>query len=338
MSGIQNLKINLNNKILQSDKVIIVPHIEADFDAIASSTGVSLISDKINKENHILIGDNIEKLDAGVQMMIDEVKAEHSIINLEEYEKMKTKDTLNVLCDVSKPVLSHVKTFDREKLAIIDHHDKDNGTFDAGLLYIDSSATSASEIMTNLLEANEIVIPKNVANMLVSGILLDTSDMHKNDPDATMDFIEEMKKKYGCTLKEARKYFIINYESDKKVHKLIGRARVYDDTFALTLGGEQEVYAKEELAKAADHILGYPVDSSFAIGNIGEGVISISARSKDILNAGRLMTELSAGCLYSGGGSHCSGATKLTNTTVQEVGKKLKSLLKEKYNLNKKKY
>lgn len=321
MLNIKNLMVNLNKKILQSDKTIIIPHKEVDFDAIASSVGVSLISKELKKENHILVNDNKDTLDIGALKMLEEVEKEYPVIDLQQYNGIKTKDTLNVLCDVSKPPLSHVKSFDKDNLAIIDHHDKDCETFDASLSHIDPSVTSASEIVANLLLEYDIKVPLNVANMLVAGILLDTADLHNADADKTMDFIKVLRDKWNTSVVKGRKYFIIDYESDKKVHELISRVDVYEPMYSMILADENKKYTKEQLAAAANYVLRYPVDSSFSIGNIGNGIISVSARSKDILDSGKVMRELSGG-----GGAH-SGATKLTNTTVKEVGDKIKELV-----------
>ena len=38
--------------MLNSDKVIIIPHKQPDFDAIASSLGMSLISNELKVKNH----------------------------------------------------------------------------------------------------------------------------------------------------------------------------------------------------------------------------------------------------------------------------------------------
>lgn len=320
MQGIRNLKVNLNRMIRHSDRLIIFPHVDLDFDAIASSLGVSLLSEKLKKESHILIGDRIDKLEDGLQEIIEDVRKDHSIIRLDQYDTIKTPDTLNVICDTNKPVRTYVKEFEKDKLAIIDHHDKDNETFDARLLYINSKTSSASEIVARLLFANRVKIPENIANMLIAGILLDTDGLSKNDSDETMRCIKELKK-YGATQKKARDYFTVDFESERKVHQLVSEADIYNKKYAIMLGNEDQEYTKEELAKAADWLLRYKVDASFAIGIIENGIISISARSKNSLNAGSLMRE------FAGGGNHYSGAAKVSDSSVQEVGDKLKKLI-----------
>ena len=320
MLDIKNLKINLENKILESEKVIISPHKGADFDAIASSLGVSLISEKFKKDNHILVGDPIYKLDHGVQTIIEEEKEKHSIINFDQYSNENTDRTLNILCDVNKPKLTYIQEFDKDNLVIIDHHDKDDETFASSISHIDNTASSASEIVTALLSAYKIKIPENIANILLAGILLDTNRLSKNVSSDTMRIVTKLLES-GASMERASDYFIEDFNSDRKIQELVSSTKFLNYTIAVILASEDKEYTKEELAKAADYLLRYKVDAAYAIGHIGDGVISISARSKDSVNVGNVMRELE------GGGNQYSGATKLTGTTIEEVGEKLKRII-----------
>lgn len=320
MSDIKNLKIGLENMLSLSEKVMIFPHKGADFDAIASSLGVSLIADRFKKENHILVGDPIYKLDHGVQTIVDEVRDDHSIMWLDQYKSESHDDDLNILCDVNKPQLLHVTDLPKERLIIIDHHDKDSETFDSALEYIDPSASSASEIVTNLLSILKVKMPVYIANILLAGILLDTNRLSKHVSSETMRTVTKLLEA-GATMEDAGNYFIEDFNSDRKIQELVSRTKFLNYTVGIILADESQEYTKEELAKAADYLLRYKVDAAYAIGNIGDGVISISARSKESTNVGCVMRELD------GGGSQYSGATKLTNTTVSEVGERLRKVI-----------
>lgn len=317
---VKNLKVNLEQKIIDGEKVYIFPHKNADFDAIASSLGVSLISDKLKKENHIIIGDPIYKLDHGVQSIIEEQKEEHSIIDCEQYEKERTDNSLNILCDVNKPQLLYVKEFDKDNLVIIDHHDKDNETFKASLAHIDSTASSASEIVTTLLSLYKIKIPQNIANILLTGILLDTNRLTKNVSSDTMRSVTRLLES-GATMDKAGDYFTEDFNSDRKVQELVNETEFINYTIAIVQGNKDETYTKEELAKAADYLLKYKVDAAYAIGNTGDNVISISARSKHTIDVGDVMRELK------GGGNPYSGGAEITDSSIEEVGDKLKKLI-----------
>ena len=320
MIDVKNLKINLTSLILNSDKVIVFPHKDADFDSIASAFGVSLISKELKKDNHIVIGDPIYKLDHGVQTMVEQEKNNFSIINVEQYEKEKTDNSLNIICDYNKPKLSWVKNFDKDKLVIIDHHDNDEETYSSALEHIDNSASSTSEILTSLLNSFQIQIPEDIANILLSGILLDTNRLSKHVSCDTMKNVTLLLES-GATMEQANDFFSSDFKSDRKVQELISGTKFLNYTIGLIMGEDDKEYTKEELAKAADYLLKYQVDAAYAIGNIGDGIVSISARSKDSVNVGNVMRELD------GGGNQYSGATKLKDVSIEEAGEKLMKLV-----------
>ena len=112
-----------------------------------------------------------------------------------------------------------------------------------------------------------------------------------------------------------------DFFSDRRVQSLVSRAKIDTYSIATILAEESEFYTKEELAKAADYLLKYRVDAAFAIGKIDDDTISISARSKERINVGKVMSELE------GGGNRYSAATKLSNISIEEVGKRLVKLL-----------
>lgn len=322
MLDIKNLRVNLEAKMLESDKVIIVPHRRADFDAIASSIGIAMFADKLKKESHILINDQIYDMDHGVQNIIAEAKDIYPTINVETYRKIEGPNDLFVLTDVNKQGLIHLDGIskDKKRLVIIDHHNKDDETLDAGLEHIDTCASSASEIIANLLFNAKIKINPEVANYLLAGILLDTNKLSKNVTSETMKIVSKLFES-GANMTTASNYFTEDFNSDRRVQELVNTTRFLNYTVAIIMGEENTEYTREELAKAADYLLRYRIDASYAIGSIGNDTVSISARSKDIIDVGSVMQELD------GGGSLHSGATKLEGITVEEAGKRLMKVI-----------
>ncbi len=330
MLDVKNLKVNLENKLLEHNKTIIIPHKGADFDAIASSLGVALIANHFKKDNRILMGDPIYKLDHGVQTIIEQVKEEYPIVNLDQYKKEQgEEEELRVLCDVGKAKLTYLDDYKKDHLVIIDHHDKDSETLESSVEHIDNTASSASEIVTNLLAHYKIKIPSYMATILLAGILLDTNRLSKNVSSDTMKTVTRLLE-YGATMESAGDYFTEDFNSDRKIQELVSGTKFLNYTIGIIMADEDKEYTKEELAKAADYLLRYKVDAAYAIGNIGDGVISISARSKESVNVGDVMREIE------GGGNPCSGATKLTNTSVEEVGERLRKIILPNHYIGKK--
>lgn len=317
---IKNLKVNLETKILGSNQVILIPHNNIDFDAIASTIGISLIAKKLKKPSHIIVADPAYKIDYGVQMIIDEAKSNFSIINSEKYSTIKSADDLFVLTDVNKDYLvclsNELKKIDPNNIVIIDHHASDNNTVNSNEKYIDTNVSSASEIITKLLCLFKINYSPEIANYLLSGIYLDTNKLTKNISSETMRIVSKLMDK-GANINRVTDWFTEDFNSDRRVQELVSKAKMINYSIAIISAEEQERYTPQELAKAADYLLKYKVDASFAIGRIADDIISISARSKEKIDVSSVMSELG------GGGNRYSAATKIDNSSIEEAGSKL---------------
>ena len=329
MQEIKDLRINLESKILKSDKVIIVPHMGIDFDAIGSAIGISLIAKKLKKTSIILVDDPIYKIDYGVKLIMDESRKDFPTITKEKYLQQATPNDLFILTDVNKNYLIALKDMlkEEEKNIIIDHHEEDQSTVKAEFKYINSKSSSASEIITRLLTLYKIKPSADVANYLLAGIFLDTNKLTKNISSDTMRTIAALME-YGADMNKVNDWFVEDFNSDRRVQELVSKAQITTYSIATVLAEEGTEYTKEELAKVADYLLKYAIDAAFAIGNIGDNVVSISARSKGKINVGEIMQELN------GGGNQYSAATKIQDETLQETNNKLMKIIKPKYSTN----
>lgn len=324
-NGIKNLKVYLDSFFcsqLGNGNVIIVPHNNVDFDAIASAIGFSLIASKMKRNPYIVVDDPLYKIDHGVQLIIDEAKKNYPIINRDKYIQMRSDSDLIALVDVNKRYLISLKDdIDKDnKVIIIDHHDSDGSTVPADCQIIDTSMSSASEIVMKLLNLYKIKPNCCVANYLLAGIYLDTNKLTKNVTPDTMKIVAKLLE-CGANINRVTDLFTEDFNSDRRVQELVSRAKITNYSIATIIANDDEEYTREELAKAADYLLKYKVDAAFAVGNIGDNTVSISARSKERVNVGDVMHELE------GGGNPYSGATKLNDISTTEAGKKLVKII-----------
>lgn len=326
LAKIKNLKVNLEQMILNAEKIVIVPHNGVDYDALASSIGFSLLSKKFKKDSCIVIDDPVYKIDYMVQSIIDQVKEQYNIINKEKYLQISNPEDLFILTDVNKSNLISLEGQMKrsDKVVILDHHNEDSLTVSSDCKCIEPNVSSASEMMVRLLCLYKIKITKEVAQYLLAGIYLDTNKLTKNVSADTMKAVTKLLEN-GADMNRVTDLFVEDFKSDRRVQDLVGKARIDIYTIATILAGEEDEYTKEELAKAADYLLKYNVDASFVVGNIGEGTISVSARSKEKVNVGSVMQQLG------GGGNQFSAATKVQNSSVEKVGDSLQKIIKPAY-------
>jgi len=322
---IKNLKVNLENKILQAENVVIVPHMSIDLDAIGSAVALSYIIKKLKKTSCIIVDDPLYKMDHGSCRIIESAKSlGYSILNKDKYFQKSRDNDLFILTDVNKPsricLQKELENVSLERIIVIDHHDVDDTSYDANVRYIDCNVSSASEIIAQLFCLYKMKYDKDIANYLLAGIYLDTNKLTKNANADTMKIVAKLLES-GAEISNAVELFSEDFISDRRVQRLIDHADFFSYNFATVMGSEDEEFMREELAKAADYLLRFRVDGTFAIGNVGDGV-AVSARSKGKINVGNIMKDLG------GGGNQCSAAAFLKDVTVEETGKRLKKILR----------
>lgn len=322
MSNIKIFRDTLEQKILDANNIVIVPHNSVDFDAIGAATAVALIAKKYKKPYFIVVNDPVYKIDHGVQLVIDEAKKDMPIVTKDKYLQNATDDDLFILVDVSKSYLiSMHDKLKAERTVIIDHHTQDDESVETDMKYVDTTASSASEILTNLLFQFKIKASAEIANNLLAGIYLDTNKLSKNVSSWTMMTIAKLLE-LGANMNKVTDLFTEDFISDRRVQELVSKAKISTFSIAIVTAEDNIEYTREELAKVADYLLKYKVDAAFAIGNIGDDTVSISARSKEKVNVGEVMEKLH------GGGNQYSGATKLVNCTIEEAARKLTKIIK----------
>ncbi len=323
MLNIKDLKVNLEHKIWEAENIVILPHNEADFDAIASAVSLSLITKKLNQPSCIVYDachDNMP--DAGAQIMIDESQDIYNILKREEFLNLEHKNELYVLTDVNQRYRVAIPEFlDKpDKIVVIDHHRENRDTVDADYKFISKKFSSASEIMTQLLEEFDIEIPQSVANYLLAGIYLDTHKLTNNITDYVYDACAKLKAS-GADIDAVSDFFREDFVSDRKVQNLVSNLVSLKHDIAIMAAAENAFFTPQELAKAADYAMNFKPDASFAIGKIDENTVSVSARGKNTINVGKIMEKLG------GGGHFSSGGAKIKNTSVEDVGNELRKVL-----------
>lgn len=327
MKDLKELKESLDLGLNNCEKVIILPHIKPDFDAIASAIGLSCIAKKAKKDAFIIIDEPEYKLFHGVQEIYKEALSDHKFITKDEYNLIKSEKDLFILTDVNgRNRIPLKEEIIDENTIIIDHHDLNVDTIKAYYTYIDTSVSSSSEVITLLAKTR---FNCNTANYLMSGIYLDTKHFTKKFKKETSNAVNKLMD-MGADMDKVTQWFIEDYYSDKKVSDLINKVEFITYVIALVEGNQDIEYTREELARAADYVLNSrchetATDASFIIGNIGENTTGISARSNSRIDVGEIMRKID------GGGNSTTGATQLESLTTEQAGKKLIKIIKPEY-------
>lgn len=202
-TNVKLISQGLVTKLMSHDitRVIIYGHKNADLDAIGSAYGLYVLSKEYNKEAYIQNLTYDETTTRKVNNTFTSELKNNIFISARKATKLNDDNTLVILTDVAdenrienKNAFKNIK---KNNIFVIDHHRiLRNPTFlSSNNLYIDSSASSASEIVTEIiaLTNNKNKINKTAAQFLLDGIYLDTSMFQKHTSSKTF---------YACSLLE----------------------------------------------------------------------------------------------------------------------------------------
>ena len=318
------IKENLDILLNQNDTIFIVPHIRPDMDAIGSAIGMGLICKKNKKKCYIVIDDNSEKVEVASRKVIEEIKDEFDIIKASDVNDLITNKSLLIAVDVNKDYLISVKPYleQFQNIIVLDHHKTDEHTIKTPYLYTYDDLSSTCEEVSRQIMLHKVKITPEHANYLLAGIILDTNKLTKNVSQFTLLAASELLNK-GADATVANNMFLEDFEHDRIIQRLVDNTSFPSYVYAIAADTDDSgrIYEVEDIAKASDYLLKYQVNATFAMAYIDEETVSISARSKGIIDVSKIMR------LFGGGGNEHSAAAKVKGMSIEEIKTILNEIL-----------
>lgn len=304
----KNLKETLELEIKKSSNVFIVGHNSPDFDSIGSAIGLYRIVYALGKKAYIIIDDNEIMIESGVKRVLEEYDEEYRFIKKKDLEKYQNKRSMLIVTDTNKKNMISVgdilDTF--RNVIVIDHHLEGEDTIDTPNKFINLESSSASEIVGKLICMLKIKCGSKVANALLSGISLDTKRFKQNTTSTTHDIAEKLINN-GADIDYVNSLFLEEFESFCRISNLIINGTIiqkYSEdllapiqvSFTLNRNNPNEIYLKEDCAKAADRMMKfYGIDASITLGYVDEKNVHVSARGNKKVNVARIMAAIGGG-------------------------------------------
>ncbi len=301
-----------------SDKVIVMGHRFADHDCIGACIGIARMAMHNGKPVSIIVNRDDENLKLVFKKMEQLEQYDDIFIDKITGQDRLTPETLLVIVDVNNVALYEAPDIyeNAQKIAVIDHHRK-TGEFkkDINISYIEPSASSASELVSELLEQslqpNSIL--KDEAEMLLSGIILDTKNFTSNAGVRTFSAAMYLRGE-GADPQDTSLLFKSSYDEYMRQIRFINNTYVYRDTMVIAysdyLSTEKDKIAA---AKLADRMLNMEgIEASFVLCSI-DGTVHISARSTGSINVQLILEPLK------GGGRFDNAGAQLAATEVHEA-------------------
>ncbi|MBE6125695.1 MAG: DHH family phosphoesterase [Erysipelotrichaceae bacterium] len=315
----------LRGIIKEADNVFVVPHKEADFDAVGACLGVSRIAQALGKRaNIVLEGIAIENSARAVlEDNYDELESRHNIISERDAVELLTRKSVVVVVDHhSSDLTSAPDLVSRaNKIVIIDHHRRKTETnISAMLIYNEPSSSSAVELVSELIQyqPEEVDLDEFESTYMYTGLVVDTDGFKSRCSGRSFEVCAFLRKK-GADIALSNEWLKDSIEEFETKTKILKYSRIINNNMLIAALPESEgSVTRTMVAQVANSALSIKgVDAAFVIARIDGDIIALSGRSNGTVNVQLIREKL-------GGGGHFTAAgLQRTDTTVEAVHSEL---------------
>ena len=317
----------ISDKIRSVDQVFVVGHKNLDMDALGSAVGMQLFASNITEDSYAVY--DADQMSPDIERAVNFLEKEGvtKLLPLSDAMRLVTKRSLLILVDHSKTALTLSKGFYDlfTQTIVIDHHRRDQDfPENAVITYIESGASSASELVTELIQfqnSKKNRLSRMQASVLMAGMMLDTKNFTSRVTSRTFDVASYLRTR-GSDSIAIQEIAATDFEEYREVNELILQGRKLGSDILIAKAKDSTTYDTVVISKAADVMLAMSgIEASFVLAKNTQGFISISARSRSKINVQRIMEEL-------GGGGHFNlAAAQIKDMSLSEVGEKLTQLI-----------
>ena len=311
----------LENLIKDANKVMVMGHTNPDMDSIGSCLGIYRLAKSLDTNAYIVCSDNAPSLEAFRKSLDKEPEYEDVIINKEVALENIDEDTVLVVVDTHKVnYVDSPELLERaKKIVVVDHHRRSTNFIEnATLMFQEVYASSAAELVTELLQYAEVKVDLKTieAESLYAGIMMDTKNFTFKTGVRTFEAAAYLRR-CGVDIIRVKKWFQSDLASFNIIADIVKKAEIVTDGIAVSTYDEVTKDANLICAKAADELLTISdITASFVLGNNGEK-ICISGRSIGDINVQVILEKL-------GGGGHITLAgAQVENMTMEEAKQEL---------------
>ncbi|MCR4888756.1 MAG: DHH family phosphoesterase [Ruminococcus sp.] len=311
----------MEDVILSSSHIYIMGHRFGDLDSVGASCGLAGAIRLLNKKVHIVVDRNKNLASHLIDMVEAQTDKDLFITPSAALSSVGENDLLIVVDTHNKDFIESRDLYEKVKqVIVVDHHRKTvNFIDDAVIFYHEPYASSASEMVTELIQyfsfESDVRVPTIHAEALLAGIMLDTKNFVMRTGVRTFEAAAFLKK-LGADTVSVKLLFSNSFDAYKRKTQIVGSAKLYKKCAIATADFKADDI-RIVAPQAADELLSISdVDASFVLFKTGN-TVNISSRSLGALNVQVIMEQLG------GGGHQTMAATQLENMTLQDAAKAL---------------
>ena len=315
----------LDSLIQDSSRVLVMGHRFSDMDSIGAAVAICRMARKYGVRVNIVA--NTEKTSAKqlVELLRGTPEYKDAFISGQEALLHADSKTLLVVVDTNRPeqVEDTGLLQSCNRVAVIDHHRR-AATYieNAALSFVEPSASSACELMTEILEVvlDEPDLTQAEAEAMLSGIVLDTKSFSMRTGVRTFDAAAFLRRA-GADTTSVKRLLQSGMDQTVAKYKILQGAKLYK---GMAVAIPEETQDRIVSAQAADELLEVAgVDASMVMYPMGDGNVFVSARSIGDVNVQLIMEKLG------GGGNRAAAAAQLNGMDIKEAADRLYTAIDE---------
>lgn len=311
------------------EQVLIMGHSIGDVDSFGSAIGIYRIAKTLGKKAHIVINEITTSVRPIINRFLKDADYEEDMfLNSQQALEIEDSNMLLVVVDVNRAsytecpeLLKRTRT-----VVVLDHHRQvGEGIENATLSYIEPYASSACEMVTEILQYvdDSLKLRQVEADAMYSGIVIDSNNFLTKTGVRTFEAAAFLRR-CGADITRVRKIFRISRLEYQLRAEAVRGMEIYMDHYAITECKAEGVDSPTILgAQVANELLNISdVKASFVLTEYNNKIY-ISARSIDELNVQLVMEQL-------GGGGHLSVAgAQLTDVDIEQGKQMIRDVLKK---------
>lgn len=316
----------LKEMIKESSNVLIMGHRNVDYDSIAASAAMFRLCSFLGVKANIVVNPDDSALQNSFLLLESVEEYKSAFVDKVLGQELLTPTSLVIIVDASNPkIFESPEIYENaDRVAIIDHHVQTNEFENVPKLqYIDPTASSASELLCEILEQ---AIPraqlKNAeAELLLAGVLLDTQRFTRNTGIRTFGAAMYLHLD-ASALSRALALFKPSIDEYTKLAVFQKNTVVFREIIAIShYDGDNSVENRVMASMAAENMLNIAsIRAAFTLCRVGTD-IHISGRSDGSINVSKILEQLN------GGGRFEAAATVMKSVSLEDAMKQLRAAI-----------